>query len=131
VAIELSGAYPALHEAIRSVQPGGRVVAAGFYQGSATGLDLGEEFHHNRVSVVASQIGRLPTALSNRWDGARLHRTIVDLVAAGRLDVASLVTHVVPLREADLAYRLLDEEPTEALQVVLDFRTTAVDVVSG
>jgi hypothetical protein len=29
-------------------------VAAGFYQGSATGLDLGEEFHHNRVSVVAS-----------------------------------------------------------------------------
>jgi 2-desacetyl-2-hydroxyethyl bacteriochlorophyllide A dehydrogenase len=131
VAIELSGAYPALHEAIRSVQPGGRVVAAGFYQGSATGLDLGEEFHHNRVSVVASQIGGLPTALSNRWDGARLHRTIVDLVAAGRLDVASLVTHVVPIREADLAYRLLDEEPTEALQVVLDFRTTAVDVVSG
>jgi hypothetical protein len=36
------------------VQPGGQVVAAGFYQGSATGLDLGEEFHHNRVSVVAS-----------------------------------------------------------------------------
>jgi threonine dehydrogenase-like Zn-dependent dehydrogenase len=113
------------------VQPGGQVVAAGFYQGSATGLDLGEEFHPNRVSVVASQIGVLPTALSNRWDGARLRRTIVDLVAAGRLDVASLVTHVVPLREADLAYRLLDEEPTEALQVVLDFRTTAVDVVSG
>ena len=47
----------ALHEAIRSVQPGGRVIAAGFYQGAATGLDLGEEFHHNRVSVVASQIG--------------------------------------------------------------------------
>ncbi|NED91481.1 zinc-binding dehydrogenase, partial [Streptomyces sp. SID11233] len=33
VAIEISGAYPALHEALRSVAVGGRVVASGFYQG--------------------------------------------------------------------------------------------------
>ncbi|MEP6650807.1 MAG: zinc-binding alcohol dehydrogenase [Lapillicoccus sp.] len=124
-AIELSGAYPALHEAIRSVQPGGRVVAAGFYQGPATGLDLGEEFHHNRVSVVASQIGGLPTALTHRWDVARLHRAFLDLVVAGRVDVAFLVSHVVPVSEAASAYRLLDEDPSAALQVVLDFRDTA------
>ena len=124
VAIELSGAYPALHEAIRSVQPGGRVVAAGFYQGPAIGLDLGEEFHHNRVSIVASQIGGLPTALTPRWDVARLQRAVLDLVAAGRLDVTSLVSHVVPVADAASAYRLLDEDPAKALQVVLDFRTT-------
>jgi 2-desacetyl-2-hydroxyethyl bacteriochlorophyllide A dehydrogenase len=124
VAIELSGAYPALHEAIRSVQPGGRVVAAGFYQGPATGLDLGEEFHHNRVTVVASQIGGLPTALSHRWDLPRLNRAVLDLVAAGRFDVTSLVSHVVPVDDAGSAYRLLDENPSAALQVVLDFRTT-------
>jgi 2-desacetyl-2-hydroxyethyl bacteriochlorophyllide A dehydrogenase len=129
VAIELSGAYPALHEVIRSVQVGGRVVAAGFYQGSASGLDLGEEFHHNRVSVVASQIGGLPTAVSNRWDRARLHRAVLRLVTTGGLDVASLVTHVVPAHEAQAAYRLLDEEPAEALQVVLDFRDPAADSV--
>jgi 2-desacetyl-2-hydroxyethyl bacteriochlorophyllide A dehydrogenase len=124
VAVELSGTYPALHEAIRSVQPGGRVVAAGFYQGPAMGLDLGEEFHHNRVSIVASQIGGLPTALTHRWDVPRLHRAILDLVAAGRLDVTSLVSHVVPFSDAASAYRLLDEDPSEALQVVLDFRST-------
>jgi 2-desacetyl-2-hydroxyethyl bacteriochlorophyllide A dehydrogenase len=124
VAIELSGAYPALHEAIRTVQPGGRVVAAGFYRGPATGLDLGEEFHHNRVSLVASQIGHLPTALTHRWDVARLQRAVLDLVAVGRLDVSSLVSHVVPVGDAAAAYRLLDEDPSKALQVVLDFRTT-------
>ena len=124
MAVELSGTYPALHEAIRSVQPGGRVVAAGFYQGPAIGLDLGEEFHHNRVSIVASQIGGLPTALTHRWDVPRLHRAILDLVAAGRLDVTSLVSHVVPFADAASAYRLLDEDPSEALQVVLDFRST-------
>jgi 2-desacetyl-2-hydroxyethyl bacteriochlorophyllide A dehydrogenase len=124
VAIELSGAYPALHEAIRCVQPGGRVVAAGFYQGPATGLNLGEEFHHNRVSVVASQIGGTPTVLTGRWDRPRLHRAVLGLVAAGSLEVASLVTHVVPAEEAETAYRLLDEDPAAALQVVLDFRAT-------
>src|SRR5690606_17212596 len=35
VAIEISGAYAALHEAVRSVVVDGRVVAAGFYQGDA------------------------------------------------------------------------------------------------
>jgi 2-desacetyl-2-hydroxyethyl bacteriochlorophyllide A dehydrogenase len=123
VAIELSGAYPALREAIRSVQPGGRVVAAGFYQGPATALDLGEEFHHNRVSLVASQIGGLPTA-TPRWDVARLQRAVLDLVAVGRLDVTALVSNVVLVDDAASAYRLLDEDPSEALQVVLDFRTT-------
>ena len=48
--IELTGAYPALHQAIRVAGVGGTVVAAGFYQGPATALVLGEEFHHNRVN---------------------------------------------------------------------------------
>jgi hypothetical protein len=39
------------------------------------------------------------------------------------------VTHVVPAHEAQAAYRLLDEEPAEALQVVLDFRDPAADSV--
>ena len=54
VAIEISGSYRALHEAVRSTAPGGRVVAAGFYQGEGAGLHLGEEFHHNRIQIVAS-----------------------------------------------------------------------------
>jgi threonine dehydrogenase-like Zn-dependent dehydrogenase len=50
--IELTGAYPALHEAIRCAGVDGTVVAGGFYQGPATALRLGEEFHHNRVRLV-------------------------------------------------------------------------------
>ncbi|MEE3922352.1 zinc-binding dehydrogenase [Micromonospora sp. BRA006-A] len=56
VCLELSGAYPALHEAIRATAHAGRVVAAGFYQGYAHGLELGEEFHHNRIQLVAAQV---------------------------------------------------------------------------
>ncbi|KPC90290.1 hypothetical protein ADL27_36565, partial [Streptomyces sp. NRRL F-6602] len=81
VAIEISGVYPALHEALRSVTVGGRVVASGFYQGDGAGLRLGDEFHHNRVQLVCSQIGGVPPQLSGRWSVERLQRTFLRLVA--------------------------------------------------
>ena len=121
VAIEISGVYPALHEALRSVAVGGRVVASGFYQGDGVGLRLGDEFHHNRVQLICSQIGGVPPQLSGRWSVERLQRTFLALVAQGRVDVGSLVSHVVPAAEAAEAYVLLDERPADALQVVLEF----------
>lgn len=121
VAIEMSGSHRALHEAIRSVTVNGRTVAAGFYQGDAIGLRLGEEFHHNRVQLVPSQIGGPPPGLAGRWDHDRLHRAFLDLVGAGTVDPLGLVSHVVPVRDAAGAYELLDQRPDEALQIVLEF----------
>ena len=121
VAVELSGNTRALHEAIRSVAVGGRVVAAGFYQGEAIGLRLGEEFHHNRVELVCSQIGGPPPRLAGRWDQDRMNRTFLRLAAEGAVDPASLVTHRVRVGDVAAAYELLDQRPAEALQVVLDY----------
>ncbi|MDQ3112982.1 MAG: zinc-binding alcohol dehydrogenase [Actinomycetota bacterium] len=121
VCIELSGSYRALHEAIRSAGVDGTVVAAGFYQGEGVGLRLGEEFHHNRVRIVASQIGAVPTPLRARWDVLRLERTFVGMIANGKLDVAPLISHVIPAAQVADAYLMLDEQPADALQVVLDF----------
>ncbi|MEQ3553694.1 zinc-binding alcohol dehydrogenase [Pseudonocardia nematodicida] len=122
VCVELSGAYRALQEGVRSCAPGGRVVAAGFYQGEGAGLRLGEEFHHNRIQLVSSQISSAPAGLASRWSPERMHRTVIDLIAAGELDVVPLVTHRIPARDAASAYALLDHDATAALQVVLDFR---------
>jgi 2-desacetyl-2-hydroxyethyl bacteriochlorophyllide A dehydrogenase len=123
--IELTGAYPALHEAIRSAGVGGTVVAAGFYQGPATALDLGEEFHHNRVTLTCSQIGSVPASLRERWTRERLHETVARLCAAGRIDPMPLVSHVLPATDAAAAYALLDQPPGDLLQVVLDFKEDA------
>lgn len=123
--IELTGAYSALHEAIRVAGTGGTVVAAGFYQGPAAALNLGEEFHHNRVSLVPSQIGALPAVLRERWTRERLHETVMALCRTGRLDPAPLISHLLPAREAAAAYRLVDDPPADLLQVVLDFREPA------
>jgi 2-desacetyl-2-hydroxyethyl bacteriochlorophyllide A dehydrogenase len=123
--IELTGAYAALHQAIRVAGVGGTVIAAGFYQGPATDLALGEEFHHNRVILVSSQIGSLPLAFRDRWSRERLHRTVIKLCASGRLDPLPLVSHVIPARSAAEAYRLVDSPPPDLLQVILDFRDLA------
>lgn len=121
VAIEISGSYHALHDAIRSVTVDGRVVSAGFYQGDGTGLRLGDEFHHNRVRLVSSQIGGVPPALAGRWNQARLNHTFLQLALDRQVDPVGLVTHVIPVEEAAEAFDMLDRRPEEALQVVLKF----------
>jgi threonine dehydrogenase-like Zn-dependent dehydrogenase len=121
VTFEASGSAHALHEAVRATAYSARVVALGFYQGQAQGLSLGEEFHHNRISIVCSQISNVDPALSYRWDRLRLIHTIMDLQAQGSLNLRPVITHVIPFHEAARAFQILDETPEQALQIVLDF----------
>ncbi|HYO41143.1 MAG TPA: zinc-binding alcohol dehydrogenase [Nocardioidaceae bacterium] len=120
-AIELSGSYQALHEAIRGVGLAGRVIASGFYQGEGAGLRLGEEFHHNRVEIQCSQIGGTPLALGPRWNHRRLTTTFLHEVAVGRLTVAPLVSDVLDAQDVQRAFEMLDAGAPETLQVVLRF----------
>jgi len=54
--------------------------------------------------------------LSGRWDKAR--RFTVAWDALERIQPQKWITHRFPLDEADKAYRLLDENPQEAIQVI-------------
>jgi threonine dehydrogenase-like Zn-dependent dehydrogenase len=119
--IEASGSAKALHEAVRATAYSARVVALGFFQGEAQGLWLGEEFHHNRISLVCSQISNVDPALSYRWDRIRLIHTIMDLQAKDALNLRPVITHIIPFKQAAQGFRILDETPEQALQVVLDF----------
>lgn len=120
-AIELSGADRALHEAIRSVAAEGLVAASGFYQGGASNLRLGEEFHHNRVRIVASQISGVPVGLGGRWDQPRLVRTVMELILDGSVDAGALVSDVVAADQVAEVFGRLDDGDPEILQAVLRF----------
>lgn len=121
VCIESSGSTLALGEALRACAYSSRVVAMGFFQGEARGLMLGEEFHHNRIDLVCSQISGVAPGLRHRWDRVRLVSTFMDLAVRGSVDVRSLVTHRRPFRDAASLFALLAERPGEALQTVLTF----------
>ena len=122
VAIELSGHYPALQEAIRSVRVGGVVVAAGYYQGAGAALRLGAEWHHNRVTMVSSMgVWGCPHRDHPLWSRGRVHVVAADLLASGRLHVDDLITHRIPFARAAEAYRLIDERPHETVKVILTY----------
>ena len=122
VAIEFSGRYAALHQALRGTRVAGTVVAAGFYiEGAGSELRLGEEFHHNRLTLVGSMSGWGAPHREPGWHRHRLRTTALDLLARGQLDVDALVTHRVSFERAAEAYALIDQRPDETLRVVLTY----------
>jgi 2-desacetyl-2-hydroxyethyl bacteriochlorophyllide A dehydrogenase len=121
VVIESTGSTAALHEAIRACAYSSRVVALGFFQGEGVGLRLGEEFHHNRIDLVCSQISNTPPALRHRWDRDRLATTVIDLAVSGRLELQPLISHTAPFRDAAALFELLDTRAAEAMQTLLSF----------
>jgi threonine dehydrogenase-like Zn-dependent dehydrogenase len=125
VCIEVSGVAAALAEAIRTVAYSSRVVAMGFLQGEARGLMLGEEFHHNRIELVCSQISGVSPAASHRWSKLRLWQTAVRLQHEGRLNLIPLITHSVPFEEAPELFARIDAGEPGLLQAVLTFGPSA------
>jgi len=118
--IEISGFGAALHEAIRSTLYNGTVVCAGFITGALDGLRLGEEFHHNRITLVSSQIQDVNPRVSHAWNRLRMQKTVLSLARSGQLDLVRLITDRFPFAKGAEAYRLLDTS-RQCLQVVLEF----------
>ncbi|HVF94526.1 MAG TPA: zinc-binding dehydrogenase [Sphingomonas sp.] len=121
VCIEVSGAAPALADAIRAVAYSSRVVALGFFQGDVAGLRLGEEFHHNRVELVCSQISGTAPEAAHRWSKPRLWRTAIELQHRGMLDLLPLITHTARFDDAPALFDRLDTGEPGLLQAVLAF----------
>lgn len=116
VAVEASGSGAALGAAVDCVADEGTVVVASWYGAKPVSLPLGGRFHRGRVRLRSSQVGRLNPELGPRWDRARRMGTVLDLLP--RLRLRDLVTHRIPFARAPEAYRMLDERPEDALQVV-------------
>jgi len=119
VAIETSGSYEALHGAISCAHLGGRVVSVGFYKGGATNLRLGEEWHHNRLTMISSMgLWGCPHRDYPLWDRRRLLDVVVDLLFTDRLVTEGLISARVPFEKAPEVYAGLFAQPDQELKVV-------------
>jgi 2-desacetyl-2-hydroxyethyl bacteriochlorophyllide A dehydrogenase len=117
VAIEASSSGVALQAAVDAVAAEGTVVVASWYGTKPVTLFLGAHFHRERVRVRSSQVGRINPELGPRWDRARRTEAVLGLLP--RLRLEELVSHQIPFEEAPRAYRLVDEDPGETVQVIL------------
>ncbi|MFD0785149.1 zinc-binding alcohol dehydrogenase, partial [Micromonospora azadirachtae] len=120
VVFQCRGQAWALRLALRLLRPQGTVIDLAFYQAAADAVRLGEEFHHNGLSVRCAQIGRVPRGLVPVWDRERLSAETIDLLRAyGDLIRKHLVTAVVPFEDAPALLTDLAERRRQELQVVL------------
>ncbi len=122
VAIEASGSYRLLHQAIRSVRPGGRVVTVASYHGDQRGLSLGHEYHRNKITLISSMtVNGCPQRGYPAWDLDRLNVVARELILDTKLASAELITHRIPLTSAGTAYELIDSRPEDTIKVVLTY----------
>jgi len=116
---ELSGSPEALNQAIALAGYGGRIVVGSWYGQKCAPIDLGGRFHRNRLHITSSQVSTIAPELSGRWDKNR--RLAVAWRMIEQLGPERWITHRFPITQAESAYRLLDEQPGETIQVVLTY----------
>lgn len=119
IVYEASGNPAALQAALDCVTDEGAVMVCSWYGTKPATLELGGRFHRSRIRLQSSQVGRVNPGLAPRWDSGR--RTSVVRQLLRELPLERLISHRVPLRDAERAYRLVDERPEETLQVVLTY----------
>jgi threonine dehydrogenase-like Zn-dependent dehydrogenase len=122
VAVEISGTYPGLQQAIRCVHREGLVVTASYYGDQKGRVDLSREWHHNRVTMRSSMpVWSCSHRSQPMWDLARLEGTAVDLLAKQKLVVKPLIGARIPFEQASEAYATIDEASCDKIKILLTY----------
>jgi len=122
-AIECSGSLASLNDGIRAARQCGRVVCAGFYGPGDTNINLGEEFFHNRITLLAS----LPAqAWNNPVRGPRqlyakdLEDDVVTDLRTGKITSDGLLNPKLSYADAVRAVELISDSPEQVVKVLLE-----------
>jgi len=124
LAIECSGKDAQLHQAIRATRQCGRVVCVGFYSGGAKKLCLGEEFFHNRITLLASLPAfswNNPVRTEPQLYAPDLHRLVIEDFESQRLNVAGMLQPTYAFEEAESALELISKHPQEVLKIIIKY----------
>jgi 2-desacetyl-2-hydroxyethyl bacteriochlorophyllide A dehydrogenase len=119
LAYELSGNPQALDDAVGATGYDGRIVVGSWYGTKRADLGLGGRFHRERIDITSSQVSTIDPDLRGRWDTDRRLSVAWDHLAD--LPVDDLVTHRLPLPEADTAYETLDTAPESAVGILFTY----------
>jgi 2-desacetyl-2-hydroxyethyl bacteriochlorophyllide A dehydrogenase len=119
LSFELSGNPSALDDALSLTCFSGRIVIGSWYGEKKVEVDLGGAFHRSRIKLISSQVSTIAPELSARWNKAR--RFEAAWKALERVKPKKWITHRFPIERAKEAYCLLDENPQEAIQVLVTY----------
>jgi threonine dehydrogenase-like Zn-dependent dehydrogenase len=122
LAIESSGSYRALAEAMRAVGMCGKIATLGYYKGNPAALDLSAEWHHNRLELIGSMpVWGNPSREYPLWDEARLFCTVEALFAKGAITSEGITDPIVSLGDVAEAFLSIYHHPDEAIKLSVAF----------
>ena len=120
VSLETSGNGRALHDAIRCLRQCGTMVHVPWGPKDASALKLGEEFHHNRPTIVGSQawVGwGNPDRSYPLWDHDRAYRATIQLFRDGKLTGEGVVTPIVAFDDAPEVLPTIFTAPEKSIKI--------------
>lgn len=122
IAIEASGQYAALAGALRSVRNCATIVTLGYYKGIATHLELGAEWHHNRLQLISSMpVWDNPMREYPLWTEERMRRTLISLFQRGALTSEGIVDPIVNFADAPQAFMDIYADPSQSVKLGIRF----------
>ncbi|EFU40602.1 probable NAD alcohol dehydrogenase [Paenibacillus vortex V453] len=101
------GTMSALIIASQAVRKGGTIQITGVYGGRYNGFPLGDIMQRN----IAIRSGQAPVIHYMPY--------MYELVTTGKVNVADIITHVIPLSEAKRGYELFDTKTDNCIKVIL------------
>ncbi len=126
VAMEISGAYPALELATKVVATAGTVCSAGFYKSEAQGnLHLGRDWHHKRLNMI------VPTGCAwgyeprdyPLWTVERSTQAIIDMMRKDRLKLNGMIHPLIDFdaEQAQGVFTAMKDDPNALLKYAVKF----------
>lgn len=106
--IDCAGVAPALAQSIEVARPGGRILLFGIYTFKEAALPF-YQLYYKELTIINSRA-------ATRAD----YQTCVDLVSAGKVDLGSMISHVLPLPDLEKAIMMLDQRDDQRMKVILD-----------
>lgn len=117
LAYELSGEPQALEQLLAWMGFDSRLIIGSWYGQKRASLDLGGDFHRNRIRLVSSQVSTLAPEHLGRWTKDRRFGVAWEMIR--KIKPESFITHRIPLSKAAQAYQLLDQSAGDTIQIVL------------
>jgi threonine dehydrogenase-like Zn-dependent dehydrogenase len=122
LAIEASGHYKALSGAMRAVRNCAKVVTLGYYKGKDTELELGAEWHHNRLELISSMpVWNNPLRTYPLWTEERVTHTLKELFIKELIVSDGIVDPIVAFADAARAYLEIYQNPVNAIKLGIRF----------
>lgn len=122
IAIVASGSYKALQESLRSVQNCGTIVSLGYYHGQGHDLSLGQEWHHNRLTLISSMpVWGNPVRDYPLWNNDRMEVALRQMFQRGLLSSENLVDPVVDFEDAAEAILNVYRNPNDSIKLAVRY----------